>query len=399
MTCLVCGAEAVVQELDLGSHPVASFFLQPGETRERRVPLAVGQCERCATIQLMKPIPAEALVPPYDWLTAREPEAHLDGVVDHLMTLPGVGASSSVAGVSYKDDTTLDRFRARGLSRTWRVDLREDLAVTDPAAGVETLQKLVTAEAMRRVAGARGQADILIVRHIAEHAEDPREFLAGCAELIAEGGYVVVEVPDCTRSLELNDYAMVWEEHSLYLTPATTEQLLVRCGFATVSLDVHPFPFENSIVLVGRKTSTVPPAAPEPAAAERSRLNAYASAFEPVTSDLRGKLTRAARRGPVAIFGAGHLACAFINFHGLEDLIDFVVDDTPQKQNLRLPGAQTPILPSSSLVERGASLCLLAVSPQSEDGIIARNSAFQDRGGVFRSVLAASARSIRGEFL
>lgn len=395
MPCLACGADAVAEGLNVGAHPVASFFLQPGQDDERAFELAVGQCDRCATIQLMAPTPAEALVPPYDWLFAREPEAHLDTVVEFMMGLPGVGPSSVVVGLTAKDDTTVERFRNLGLSKAWSVSLRDDLGVENPAAAVETVQIRTTPERMAKVAEHRGKADLLIVRHIVEHAEHPQDFLAGCAELMADGGYIMLEAPDCTRSLDLNDYAMIWEEHSLYLTPATLEGLAQRAGFETVSAQVHPFPFENSLVLIARKGRAAEPAAP---AGERGRLAPYAAAFEPVTDALRAHLARVkANQGPIALFGAGHLAAAFVNFHGLADLIDFVADDTPQKQTLRLPGAKLPILPSSALVERKVALCLLAVSPQSEDGIIARNAAFTAQGGQFRSVLAASARSIRGD--
>ena len=50
--------------------------------------------------------------------------------------------------------------------------LDEDLGVTNPAANIETVQKLTTPERMAAIAARRGAADILIVRHIMEHAED-----------------------------------------------------------------------------------------------------------------------------------------------------------------------------------------------------------------------------------
>ena len=74
MACLVCGANAVTEQLDVGSHPVSSFFLKEASAPERNFRLSLGQCDQCGTIQIMKAVPHDALVPPYDWLFAREPE-------------------------------------------------------------------------------------------------------------------------------------------------------------------------------------------------------------------------------------------------------------------------------------------------------------------------------------
>ena len=101
-----------------------------------------------------------------------------------------------------------------------------------------------------------------------------------------------------------------------------------------------------------------------------------------------------AEKGPIALFGAGHLACAFANFMGVADLIDFVADDTPQKIGKFLPGARLPILPSAALAERKVALCLLALSINNENAVIGRNEAFVDGGGTFRSIFRASPRSV-----
>jgi hypothetical protein len=396
MVCLVCGSLAVAERLDVGSHPVSSFFLQDANTSERNFRLALGQCEECATIQIMKPVPHDALVPPYDWLFAREPEEHLDGVVDQIVALPGVNTDSVIGALTSKDDSTIDRFTRKGFHRSWRVKLDEDLGVTNPAANIETVQKLTTPERMGAIAARRGAADVLIVRHIMEHAEDLHSFIHGIASLVKPGGIVMVEVPDCTTSLRLHDYCMVWEEHSLFLTPETFAPLLTIGGFEPIRTDVYPLPFENSLVQLARKTSG--PGSiriGEAARAQVGLLARYADNYEPARRELRATLERVrAENGPIALFGAGHLACAFANFMGVADIIDFVADDTPQKQNKFLPGARLPILPSAALVERKIALCLLALSINNENAVIGRNEAFVRAGGTFRSIFRASPRSI-----
>lgn len=397
MACMVCGENCVQEHLDVGSHPVATFFLKERNAPEQNHSLRLGQCEHCGTIQLMQPVPHTALVAPYDWIFSREPEEHLDVAVEKLRALPGINSDSVIAGLSYKDDSTVERFAKFGFNNRWRVDLKADLGAEDPTANIETVQKYTTPERLKAVAAKRGQADILIVRHIIEHAEHLSDFINGCAELVKPGGYIMMECPDCTRNLDLADYAMVWEEHSIYFTPATFEHVMSTAGFEASGLDIYPLPFENCLVMVARKTGTPGPLfVSEAAKSERGWLKRYNDRFAPTSAQLRQSLTKVRNEeGPIAIFGAGHLACAFVLFHGLTDLIDCVVDDTPQKQNLFLPGARLPILPSSALVERGVKLCLFAVSPNSEDKIVANNAAFTQSGGRFGSILAASKRSIR----
>ncbi|MBI1252522.1 MAG: methyltransferase domain-containing protein [Alphaproteobacteria bacterium] len=399
MACLVCGQEGLSVELDVGAHPVSTFFLKSQDALENAIGLRLGQCAVCGTIQLVEPVPHTHLIAPYDWIFSREPEEHLDDVAAGIVRDTALPKTAVIAGLSYKDDTTIERFRTQhGFEVSWRVDLKSDLDATDANANIETVQKRTKPETMANVAERHGgPADLLIVRHIIEHAENLRDFIHGCAALVKPGGYIMVECPDCTKNLMLGDICMVWEEHSLYFTPATFENVMSMAGFNTISVGNYPLPFENCLVIVARKMSAPRPhVVSEAARAEIGMLKRFAAQYAPTKRALRAHLERVREEeGPIAIFGAGHLACAFLLYYGLSDLVEFVADDTPQKQGLYLPGARIPILPSAALVERGVKLCLFAVSPNSEDKIAEKNAAFPAAGGRFASILAASKRSIR----
>ena len=396
MRCLVCHANEVTEHLDVGLHPVSSFYLTEYSAKEDLFRLALGQCSACGTIQSTSIVPHDALVPPYDWLFAREPEEHLDAVVDQLIEMSGIGPDSVIGALTSKDDTTLDRFNKKGFAKTWRVDLQEDLGLTNPCANYETVQKLNTPERMAAIAKKRGVADIFIVRHIMEHAEDLHAFIHGLAAAVKPGGIVMIEVPDCTKSLELADICMIWEEHSLYLTPESFRPLSTIGGFEEIRTDVYPLPFENCLVHVARKTSEPGPVrVSEQSLAQRGMLERYAARYDGMREKARSELQRVRRDvGPIALFGAGHLACAFANFLDVADLIDFVADDTPQKQQKFLPGARLPILSSEELVTRNIRLCLLALSISNEEAVMKRQQAFIDNGGQFRSIFQASPQSL-----
>jgi pyrroline-5-carboxylate reductase len=99
--------------------------------------------------------------------------------------------------------------------------------------------------------------------------------------------------------------------------------------------------------------------------------------------------------GKIALFGAGHMGCTFVNLLQLQNLVDFFVDDNPDKAGLYMPGSRLPIYPSSALLGREIKLCLLSLNPAIEEKVIQKNRAFLDAGGRFVSIFPGSNNALK----
>lgn len=393
--CQVCARPGVEGLLDAGRHPVANRFLTDPKEEEQLFPLVLGQCASCGLIQLTTIVPVEQLVPPYDWITYNEPERHLDAVVDTLAELPGLGPDAVIGGITYKDDSTLARLRRHGFERTWRIDPTADLGA-GPRAGLETIQANLP-ERTEDLVGKYGQADLLIVRHILEHAHETRRFVAALRRLLRPGGYLVFEVPDCSQVLDLLDYTTIWEEHILYFTPSTYALALGRLGFEMVRFDCHAYAYENSLVAIVREGTSLGTlvATDATVGAERSRAARFAEGLDTQRRALGARLAEHRKRGGrIAMFGAGHLSCMFLNVMEVAGHVAFVVDDHPGKRGLFMPGSRLPIRGSNALLAEGIDLCLSSLSPESEERVIARQAEFLARGGIFASIFPSSCRAL-----
>lgn len=396
-TCFLCKSTKLAPVIDIGPQPIGNRFLKKRDDPEEQFPIALLQCGACGLVQIEKPVPASALKPPYDWITYNEPEPHLDGLVDILMTLPGIGAGSIAAGVSFKDDSTLARLEKKGL-KSWRLDPAADLGIVEKGIGVETIQdRLSRAKALaERSAAERPAADLLLVRHILEHATEPLQFIDALLGLIKPGGYLVVEVPDCSRAFDGRDYTTIWEEHTLYYTPDTFRQGFLRAGLDLVWTENYPYPFENSLVAVVRRGSGVATvAADTDLEQERRRGRTFGDAFPAQRDRVRALFERYRREhGRIVLFGAGHLAVTYLSVFGVQDLVDAVIDDNPNKRGMFMPGSRLPIVGSSALGNPDVSLCLLSLNPIGEEKVMAANRAFVERGGTFASIFPASRHAL-----
>jgi hypothetical protein len=378
--------------------PLCNRYLGETGAVEYQHRLLLGGCNRCGLVQLLnEPVPLEEIRPRYHWLTYREPEEHLDHLAGTLATLPGITNGSVFCGISYKDDSLLERMKARGFSETWRIHPEEDLNIQAAGAGVESVQYRLEKTRCAEAADRYGQADVVIARHILEHAYDVRRLLNALRALLKPGGYLVLEVPDCSRALETRDYSTLWEEHTLYFTPETFKAFCAPIGLELTAFEVVSYALENSIIGIARfkESSSGIHAEKEMLEAEKSRALVFGTDFTARRAKLRNRLAEfRASQGKIALLGAGHLSCMFINLFDLKDYLEFVVDDDPNKQGLLMPGSRLTIRGSSALVEEGIRLCLLGVNPQIEDLLVQKQKRFFEHGGALASIFFASKRSL-----
>jgi hypothetical protein len=397
MLCSVCSSGRIDTVLDLGAQAVSSHFTaQPGETVIER-PLRLAVCGDCGVVQLEEPFPFRDLVPPFDWITYREPEGHLDAVVDRLGGLPGIDTRSQIVGLSFKDRTTLERLGRIGFQNIRLLDPYVDLGASYPNANIESVPGLMTPETARALANVRGPADMVIARHVVEHAESFSSFLCALAVLIRPEGYLILEVPECSGNLLRQDYTMIWEEHAYYFNERTIRHGVARAGFSVVALDVQRYPFEDVAVVYAKRTGTSAASLDQAdVARDVAAARAFGAALATWTAQydkLCSRLTAGGRK--LAAYGAGHLTCAFLGFHGLARHFAFVVDDTPQKQKLFMPKSGLPVVGRERLAAERIAACLFGLGPETENKIIPNSKDYLDKGGAFYSMLADSPRSIR----
>lgn len=388
--CISCDADTVKPVLDFGAQPPSNRFFRAGEPQKPGHTLALGQCAMCGLVQLVDPMPVEMVRSRYEWITYNEPEGHLDQMVDDLIATTGLDVGARIVGLSYKDDTTLARFNRKGYTNTYRYSIDKDLDVAEPLAGLETIQSAMTPERTEQLARQHGQADLLLVRHVLEHAHAPKDFLGALARLAKPTGCMVFEMPESSKFLAAFDYSFVWEEHIAYFTAQTLSRLIHNACLDPWVLKSYVYPLEDSLVALVRPVPAGAAVA-MPTEKELALGLGYGRHFDEIRECIRGDLLRLKNEGKkVAVFGAGHLAAKFLNLFDLKDLVSCVIDDNPNKSGLLMPGSGVPVRPSSVLMDEKIDLCLLSLSPESEKKVVTAKKGYLDQGGRFLSIFALS---------
>lgn len=393
MSCKVCGAKLLKPEISFGKQPPSNRFMHDidSATQVETYNLSVSECRECCTVQLFDRMPVEAYRPRYEWLRYNEPEGHLDDVVENLVKLPNLKFSSRVLGISYKDQSTLRRMAEKGFSDI--MCLRDsDFEVSSYPFGLETMQAFLNCPLnINKLKAKYGQADIVLLRHLAEHSSDCLLLLKNLKELITPSGYIMLEVPDSQKLFDRGNYPFIWEEHIMYLTEHTVRRLAMEVGAKVVWFGRYDYAYEDSLNVVLQFPGSVA-AKPQKTDFKKDlgRNNNFYQRFSDVRDQWRSYLESIKAEGELlAVFGAGHLAVKFINFYGLKDLVDYVVDDHPDKLMHFMPGSGLPIIPSNQLRDLGIRYCVSTLNPESEVKVRKKITDYFNNGGIFISAFEA----------
>jgi SAM-dependent methyltransferase len=385
--CLGCAANAVQVLIRSGDLAPSNRFSTDLVSREDCHPLRVGQCMQCGLLQLVSPMPSAVVRPRHAWITYSEPEQHLDALVMRL--LQKTDRNARIFGITTNDDSTLNRLNLAGRKNTYRFDIRSDLEVDAPYAGLESIQSAFAPELTDALVARHGTADLLIVRYLLEHAHSPRAFLAEMSRLLAPDGRMVVEVPACNKFVDACDYSLLWEEHITYFSRRTFSETLRRAGFEVLEMIVSEYSLEDSLIAIVAKNRIDPVDEEDGLVGELRAGQVFSETFEATKTGYRKYLGDLHGRGKrIALFGAGHFAAMFLNLFDLGDQVNCVIDDNASKQGLLMPGTLIPILGSERLSE--CDICLLALNPETEKRIVSKFGAFERDGGEFISIFSRS---------
>lgn len=381
--CAVCEG-TLANRLDFGLQPASNDFLAAGEWHQQFNPLTVVSCQRCGLVQLTDLFPSQKLHPRYSWIVYREPEDHLEDMAEKIVELLGGNKDSLIAGLTPCDDSLLCKLQTRGY-RTYRPML-EDFGLPDRPTGMDTLHGSITLSSCEKIAHKLGAADCLIVRDLLEHSHTPQELAKALRTLVREDGIIVFEVRDNRKILDLGLYYYLWEEHAAYYTASSLRQslqFLFQCDSQTMVYDYSTDDTLVGWVRLGNSRQAQAIVFDDDHQLFENFLRRRDQRVAQVKNLLSGHRNSGRK---VAVFGASHLMVKFINLYGLQNLIDFVIDDVPEKKGLRVPGSGLPIVGSECLNSGQVGLCLSGLSPKSEAAVRERHQQVFQNGCEFRSI-------------
>ena len=357
VTCRLCGASDLASFVDLGATPPCELFLtaEALEGPETTFPLHPRVCRECLLVQLPPLIDPDETFTEYAYFSSFSTSwvEHARRFVTAATARAGLGPDSLVVEAASNDGYLLAHVLADGM-RAVGVEPSVNVGQAARDKGVPTVTAFLSEETGAAVRDEHGPAALVVANNVYAHIPDVVGFTRGLRAMVADDGWVSIEVQHLLTLVSERQFDTIYHEHFQYYTVLTAQRALASGGLTLVDVELVPT-HGGSIRLWARPAPLGAPVGPavaevlaREAAAGLDTVEGHAG-FAREVSRIRNDLVRflvdAADRGQTVVgYGAPGKGNTLLNYCGIRpDLLAYTVDRNPYKHGRFTPGTRIPI--------------------------------------------------------
>lgn len=358
-------------------------------------PLHAYICDQCLLVQLEEFESPEAIFGDYAYFSSYSDTflAHAKAYCAAVSERFSIDERSRVVEIASNDGYLLRNFVETGVP-VLGIEPAANVARVAIENGVPTMVDFFGEALARKLRDEDNGADLIAANNVLAHVPNLNDFVEGIRILLRPAGVVTVEFPHLMRLLEKNQFDTIYHEHFSYFSFLTVERVFARHGivvFDVEEVDTHG----GSLRVYGRHeedaSKPVGPRVEELREREISkgldRVETYLGFQEEVERTKREFLTflidQKNRGKCIVAYGAAAKGNTLLNYCGVgTDFIDYIVDRSPHKQGLYLPGSHIPIRAPEHILETRPD-CVIILAWNLKEEIMESMSEVREWGGRF----------------
>jgi len=365
MQCRFCNTRLTHVFIDLVNSPASNSFLTSEQLNEPEVffPLKVFTCPSCFLVQVDEYKSFNAIFnSDYVYFSSFSTSwlEHSRRYTGEMTDRFGLNAGSLVVELASNDGYLLQYFKEKNIP-VLGVEPTANTAKVAMEKGIDTVVDFFGVRLAGRLAAEGRKADLLLGNNVLAHVPDIVDFVGGMKIALKETGVITMEFPHLMQLVDNNQFDTIYHEHFSYLSFYTVEKIFRSQGLEM--FDVEEIPTHGGSLRIYAKHSgyeghPVSPRVAHLLAKEDAKgltTMAYYDHFQQKALDIKLALTsflinqkQAGKK--VAAYGAAAKGNTLLNYCGIKnDLLEYVVDANPHKQNKWLPASHIPVVPESHL--------------------------------------------------
>jgi nucleoside-diphosphate-sugar epimerase/quercetin dioxygenase-like cupin family protein len=367
--CRSCGNTGLKRVVSLGYQPLANNLLNNKNEKHEVYPLEMNYCPKCHNCQLSVSVDPKKMFSNYLYTssTSSSFRNHFKTASkNYIKNFKLKPKKSYIIDIGSNDGVALKPFKDLGFDKILGIEPAKNLAKLANKNKIKTFNGFLEKKNLKKI---RGKADLILASNVFAHSDKLREMAECMIKLLNKNGTIVIEVQYLLNTLQDLTFDNIYHEHYNYWS--LTSLINFFNQFNSTIFKVEKINTHGGSIRVyikkGRKVKVeknVKILLNEEEVFGIKKYKTYQDFGEKIKKlkDNVIKNIKALKKNNTKIigFGAPAKATTALNFFGISNEIDFIIEDNKLKHNKFIPGVLIPIKEKNYLKDKNNLIIVLA---------------------------------------
>ena len=367
--CRSCGNTNLKRVLSLGYQPLANNLLKNKNEKSELYPLEMNYCDKCYNCQLSVAVDPKKMFSNYLY-TSSTSQIFRDhfikaakSYIKHFKLKP---KKSYIIDVGSNDGVALKPFKDLNFKNILGIEPAKNLAKNANKNKIKTFNGFLNKKNTKKI---KKGANLILASNVFAHSDNLKEMAECMFKLLDKKGVIIIEVQYLLNTLKDLTFDNIYHEHYNYWSLTSLNNFFKQLNatiFRSEKINTHGGSIriyvskeknkkvENSVkkLLIEEKKFGI---------TKFKTYENFGKKVYKIRENIIKNFNKLKKNGKKVIgFGAPAKATTALNFYGISDQIDFIVEDNSLKHNKFIPGVKIPIKSKKFIKDNKNTMVVLA---------------------------------------
>ena len=366
--CRSCGNTKLKRVISLGYQPLANNLLNKKDEKCELYPLEVNYCDRCHNCQLSVAVNPKKMFSNYLYTSSTSKsfrEHFVNAANKYIKDFKLNKKKSYIIDIGSNDGVALKPFKNLGFKKILGVEPAKNLAKLANKNKIKTFNGFLEGNNLKKI---KKNADLILASNVFAHSDKLKEMAECMFKLLSKNGSIIIEVQYLLNTLKDLTFDNIYHEHYNYWSLTSLIMFFDKLNatiYKAEKIETHGgslriYVKSSKKTKVERSVKLILEEEEKFGIKNYKTYQEFAKKIYKIRDKVRKNISVLKKNNNKIIgYGSPAKATTALNFFGISNEIDFIVEDNKLKQGKFLPGMKIPIISKENLKEKPDYLLVL----------------------------------------
>ncbi len=367
--CRSCGGKNLKRVVSLGFQPLANSLLKNRNSKCELFPLEMNYCEDCHNCQLSAVVNPVKMFSNYLYVssTTNTMREHFDSAAKkYIKELKLKPRSSYIIDVGSNDGVSLKPFKNLKFNNILGIEPAKNLAKLANKEKIKTFNGFLNHKTFNKI---KKNADLVLASNVFAHSDELVTMAQCMLKLIKKNGTIIIEVQYLLNTLKDLTFDNIYHEHYNYWSLTSLVTFFKRLSatiYKAEKIDTHGgslriYVKKNKKIKIEKSVKSLLSEEEKFGIKKFQTYKNFAEKVYKIRNNVRNNIQKLKKNNAKIIgYGSPAKATTALNFFGISEEIEYIIEDNKLKHGKFLPGMNIPIISKNKIKKKPDYAIVLA---------------------------------------